>query len=130
MAVLNGTNLGVYIGGTIIAAAQDVSLSLSAEMIDITTKDSSAWRELLPGLRSGSMSCSGLIDFASANKDAIDLWSAYEDRSLLSLKFDDTGGGAEFTASGYITSLELSGGTEDTATFSATFELTGTISQA
>ena len=130
MAVFNGTNLGVYIGGTIIAAAQDVSLSLSAEMIDITTKDSAAFRELLPGLRSGSMSCNGLIDFGSANKDTIDLWDAYEGRSLLSLKFDDTGGGAEFTASGYITSLELSGGTEDTATFSATFELTGTISQA
>lgn len=130
MAVFNGTNLGVYISGTIIAAAQDVSLSLNMETIDVTTKDSSGWRELLAGVRSGSMSCSGLIDYGSANKDTLDLWAAFDNRTLLSLKFDDTGGGAEFSASGYLTSLEQSGGTEDTATFSATFELTGTITQA
>jgi hypothetical protein len=58
------------------------------------------------------------------------LWDAFNGRTSLSLKFDDTAGGAEFTASGFLTSLEQSGGTEDTATFSATFELTGVITQA
>lgn len=130
MAVFNGTNLGVYIGGTIIAAAQDVSLSLAMETIDVTTKDSDGWRELLAGLRSGTMSVSGLIDYNSTNKDTLDLWTAFSNRDALTLKFDDTAGGAEFSASGYLTSLEQSGGTEDTATFSATFELTGVITQA
>jgi len=59
MAIFNGTDLGVYIGSTLIAAATDVSLTLNAETIDITTKDSAAFRELLPGLRSGSVSVSG-----------------------------------------------------------------------
>ena len=60
MAIFNGTELGVYIGGTLIAAATDCSLSLNMETIDITTKDSSGYRELLGGLKSGSISCSGL----------------------------------------------------------------------
>jgi TP901-1 family phage major tail protein len=131
MAIFNGTELGVYIGGTLIAAAQDVSLSLNMETIDITTKDSSGYRELLGGLKSGSMSVSGLIDYLDAsNKDITDLWTAWENRDTLTLKFSkatETAGELSFSASGFITSLEQSGGTEDTATYSATFELTGAI---
>mgnify|MGYP001425253873 CR=1 FL=1 len=131
MAIFNGTELGVYIGGTLIAAAQDVSLSLNMETIDITTKDSSGYRELLAGMKSGSMSVSGLIDYLDAsNKDITDLWTAWENRDTLTLKFSkatETAGELSFSASGFITSLEQSGGTEDTATYSATFELTGAI---
>jgi TP901-1 family phage major tail protein len=133
MAIFNGTDLGVYIGSTLIAAATDVTLTLNAETIDITTKDSSAFRELLPGLRSGSMSVSGLIDYVDAsNKDFLDLYGAWESRTALVLKFSRSSlatGEASFSASGFVTSLEQSGGTEDTATYSATFELTGLIDE-
>ena len=54
MAIFNGTELGVYIGGTLIAAATDCSLSVSMETIDITTKDSAGLRELLGGYEIGS----------------------------------------------------------------------------
>ena len=134
MAIFNGTELGVYIDSTLIAAATDCSLSLNMETIDITTKDSAGYRELLGGLKSGSISVSGLIDYLDAsNKDITDLWTAWENRTSLTLKFskaNETTGELSFSASGFITSLEQSGGTEDTATFSATFELTGTITQA
>ena len=132
MAIFNGTNLGVYISDTLIAAAQDVSLSLSMETIDITTKDSAGYRELLAGLRSGSMSCNGLIDYVDAsNKDVTDLYAAWEARTELTLKFSsEITGDTSFTASGFLTSLEQSGGTEDTATYSATFELTGQVTDA
>ena len=132
MAIFNGTNLGVYISDTLIAAAQDVSLSLSMETIDITTKDSAGYRELLAGLRSGSMSCNGLIDYADAsNKDVTDLYAAWEGRTKLTLKFSsEITGDTSFTVDGFLTSLEQSGGTEDTATYSATFELTGQVTDA
>ena len=131
MAIFNGTELGVYIGTTLIAAATDCSLSLSAEVIDITTKDSAGFRELLPGLRSGSMSVSGLVDYVDAsNQDYTDLFTAFENRTLLTLKFSKATlatGEISIAAGAYLTSLEQSGGTEDTATYSATFELTGAI---
>ena len=132
MAIFNGTNLGVYISDTLIAAAQDVSLSLSMETIDITTKDSAGYRELLAGLRSGSMSCNGLIDYVDAsNKDVTDLYAAWEGRTKLTLKFSsEITGDTSFTVDGFLTSLEQSGGTEDTATYSATFELTGQVTDA
>jgi len=133
MAIFNGTDLGVYIGSTLIAAATDVSLTLNAETIDITTKDSAAFRELLPGLRSGSVSVSGLIDYVdSSNKDFLDLYGAWEARTELTLKFSKatlSTGEASFQGNALLTSLEQSGGTEDTASYSATFELTGVIDE-
>jgi TP901-1 family phage major tail protein len=133
MAIFNGTDLGVYIDQVLIAAATDVSLTLNAETIDITTKDSAAFRELLPGVRSGSISVSGLIDYVDAsNRDTLNLYDAWENRSVLALKFSKATlgtGEASFSANGFITSLEQSGGTEDTASYSATFELTGTIDE-
>ena len=132
MAIFNGTNLGVYMGGTLIAAATDCSLSLNMETIDITTKDSAGYRELLAGLRSGSISVSGLIDYTDAsNKDVTDLYDAWEGRTELTLKFSsELSGDESYTANGFLTSLEQSGGTEDTATYSATFELTGEVTEA
>lgn len=131
MAIFNGTNLGVYMDGTIIAAATDCSLSLNMETIDITTKDSAGYRELLAGMRSGSISVSGLIDYQSADKDTVDLYTAWENRTSLTLKFSsEITSDTSFTASGFLTSLEQSGGTEDTATYSATFELTGEVTDA
>ena len=131
MAIFNGTELGVYIDSALIAAATDCSLSLNMETIDITTKDSAGYRELLGGLKSGSISCSGLIDYLDeSNKDITDLWTAWENRTSLTLKFskaNEATGELSFSASGFITSLEQSGGTEDTATYSVTFELTGAI---
>ena len=130
MAIFNGTELGVYIDDVLIGAATDCSLSLNMETIDITTKDSLGYRELLGGLKSGSISCSGLIDYIDTNKDIADLWTAWENRASLTLKFskdNEATGDLSFSASGFITSLEQSGGTEDTATYSATFELTGAI---
>ena len=131
MAIFNGTELGVYIDDTLIAAATDCSLSLSMETIDITTKDSAGWRELLAGTRSGSISCSGLIDYTDAsNKDTTDLFVAFENRTSLTLAFqkaNEVTGDLAFTCVGFLTSLEQSGGTEDTATYSATFEISGVI---
>ena len=131
MAVFNGTNLGVYVDGTIIAAATDCSLSLNMDTIDITTKDSAGYRELLAGLRSGSMSCNGLIDYQSSNTDTVDLVAAWTNRTALTLKFsNELTGDQSYTASGFLTSLEQSGGTEDTATYSASFELSGVVTPA
>lgn len=131
MATFNGTNLGVYIGGTLIGASTECSLSLSMETIDVSTKDSDAWRYLLAGMRSGSVSVSGLIDYAGGTYDVPDLFAAFTGRTALTLKFstEDTGD-QSYTASAFITSLEQSAGTEDTATYSATFELSGVITPA
>ena len=132
MAVFNATLLGVYVEDTLVAAAQDVSVSMSVETIDVTTKDSAGYRELLGGLRSASFSVNGLIDYTeSTNESTADLATTLLARTAVTLKFStEVTGDQSVSAEAICTSLELSGGTEDTATYSATFEATGTVSLA
>ena len=132
MAVFNATLLSVYVEGTLVGAAQDVSVSMSVETIDITTKDSSGYRELLGGLRTASFSVNGLIDYTEAtNESTADLATTLLARTAVILKFStEVTGDQSVSARAICTSLELSGGTEDTATYSATFEGTGEVTLA
>ena len=43
--------------------------------------------------------------------------------------FDDASDDYNYTCNGFCTSLEVSAGTEDNVTYSATFEITGAITQ-
>lgn len=139
MATFNGTKLGIYIGDEgdptetweLIAAATDCSLSLSAEVIDVSTKDSGAWRQLLAGMRSASMSTSGLIDYTASNKNLSDLFAAFNSRTRLHLRFSNAvSGDQRYECYGYLTSLEQSAGMEDTATYSASLEIDGAVTAA
>jgi len=87
----------------------------------------------LPGLKSASMSVSGL--FA---EDATNGYNQLIDHQLAGDKlfviFTNTGGGAtanagdeQFDIEGYISSLEQTAGVEDNVGFSMTIEVTGTV---
>ena len=54
MAIINGTVWLLALGGTDLPDQTEGSISFNMDMIDITTKDSSGMRELLPGFFSGS----------------------------------------------------------------------------
>jgi predicted secreted protein len=125
--IINGTLLGVYAGGTLIAHATEGSISLSMDTRDATTKSSSGYRDLLEGTRSGSISVSALY----ANDAAYgvgDLMTSFAARSTLVVKFSTEVSGDDYwSATCYMTSLEVSAATEDNATYSATFEISGTV---
>ena len=127
MAIFNGTVYIVSIAGTAMPDQTEGSISLSMETRDITTKGSSGFRELLEGLRSGSISVSGLVD--DTTSAVTTLMTHFTARSNFAIKFGvDTGTHDDvFAATAYCTSIETSAGTEDNVTYSATFELTGAI---
>ena len=125
--VMNGTLMGVYIGSTLIAHSTEGSISLSMDTRDISSKDSAGARALLEGMKSGSISVSALYSEDGAY-GADELYTAMAARTPLQVKFSTEVSGDHFwSASSYLTSLEVSASTEDNVTFSATFELTGTI---
>lgn len=130
MAIMNGTKLAVYNGTTKLAHATDCSLELSMDMIDTTTKDSAGWKDGLPGLRSWNLSSSHLYE-DSAVQGLDELWAAYNARTPLTVRFSTEVVGEErFTGSVYVTSISLSGGVEDAAAYSVTFEGTGALTKA
>lgn len=125
--VMNGTLMTVTVGGTAIDMQTECSISLSMETRDITSKDSSGFRELLEGLRSGSVTFSAL--HAEDNTYNIDdLFTLWNTRASATVNFTTANtGDKEFSATAYLTSFEQSAGTEDNVTISGTFELTGAI---
>jgi predicted secreted protein len=131
MAILNGTVFLLTIGGTALPDQTEGSISINMETRDITTKDSAGYRELLGGLRSGTISVSGLIDDDDAGGAGGTLFTTLSNRTSVALVFgfDTATDDYNYTCNGFCTSLEVSAGTEDNVTYSATFEITSTITQ-
>ena len=131
MAILNGTVFLLKVAGTALPDQTEGSISISMETRDITTKDSTGYRELLGGLKSGSISVSGLVDEDGSGGAGGTLFTTLDARTAVALVFgfDDASDDYNYTCNAFCTSLEVSGSTEDNVTYSATFEITGAITQ-
>lgn len=147
MAILNGTVYVLKMGtdGAEVQFADQTegSLSMNMETRDITTKGSSGYRELLGGLRSASLSFSGLVDstltatgdlaFLMDQVTGHDTAANARTSTHVLFGFDAAASGDSdslFEGDAFITSIEVSAGTEDNVSVSATLEFTGAITYA
>ena len=139
MAIFNGTDLILKVSPSSGGAeaklmhSQNVSLSINTDTIDISTKDSAGFRDLLGGQKSFSLSADGLMDFeaTAGDTDVAELFDQMMDRTAVSFTFAlATPAGYTITGDGFITSLEISGGNEDAPTYSVSLEGTGAITQS
>tara|TARA_R110002167_G_scaffold366154_1_gene593297 strand:- start:18281 stop:18682 length:402 start_codon:yes stop_codon:yes gene_type:complete len=128
--IINGTDLLVYVGGAAITHSTSASISFSMETRDASTKDSDGYREILEGQRSWTIEAEGMTAL-----DAVEgfeqLYTAWLNRTVLTVKFG-TGDVADqfYQGTGYCTSLSMDSGVEDSSTFSASFEMSGTVTLA
>lgn len=131
MAIINGTVFLLSIGGTALPDQTEGSISISMETRDITTKDSNGFRELLEGVRSGSISVSGLVDDDGAGGAGSDLFATLNGRAKVAIVFglDGATDDYNYSCNAFCTSLEVSAATEDNVTYSASFEITGAITE-
>jgi TP901-1 family phage major tail protein len=135
MAIINGTVFLLKIGadGSEVAVPDQTegSISISMETRDITTKDSSGFRELLESTRSASISISGLVDDDGAGGAGADLFAVLNSRATTHVIFglDGASDDYHYECDAFVTSLEISAGTEDNVTYSATLEVTGAITE-
>ena len=136
--IFNGTDLILKVspsdGGTEakLMHSQNVSLSMNVDTIDISTKDSAGWRDLLGGQKSFSLSADGLMDFSATagDTDVAELFDQMFDRTAVDFTFAlSTPAGYTITGDGFITSLEISGGTEDAPTYSCSIEGSGELTK-
>jgi|TARA_R110001606_G_scaffold393744_1_gene563979 predicted secreted protein len=140
MAILNGTELKVYSAGTtnLVAFAQNCTLNVNHSPREITNKESAGYKEILEGLRDFSLDVDGA--YAWTNAAGAALTDGVDDvletnvlnaRQAVSFIFGDTAATSDisYSGSGFITSVSLTGGTEDTATYSMSIEGTGILNQ-
>lgn len=125
--IINGTDLLVYVGGTAITHSTSASISFSMETRDASTKDSAGYREILEGQRSFTIEAEAMtaLDAAQGFEELFAAWVA---RTALTIKFGTADAADQFyQGTGYCTSLSMDSGVEDSSTFSASFEMTGTV---
>ena len=134
MALINGTDLILKVGTSdsteaIVAHATNCSLDLSMSERDITTKDSAGWKQIEGGLREWNVSTDALYDATALFETLFDL---VEGNTLIFIEFtlqSPETGEYIYTGEGYISSLALSGGVEDTATYSVSITGTGALTK-
>jgi len=137
--VMNGTDVVIQISedsGTTydtIGKCTSCSLSVSREVRDVTTKDSSAWQENLAGLKSWSVSFEGLVTYNTETDidKPNDLYTLLSNGTEVKIKFGSTTTDEyDYTGDAYLTSYEQEAGTEDNNSFSGSFTGTGALTQA
>jgi TP901-1 family phage major tail protein len=126
MAVYNGTAQILKMDNTQLAELTNVTMSMNQDVFETTSKESAGWKEIMPGLRDITYSAEGLADFVAANKDLTDIFTAYNNRTMVQIIWTNlTAGNTSVTQSAYITSCEVSAPMEDVATYSIEFTGSG-----
>lgn len=70
MALVKGTDLRIYIGGTagaggkLLVAETSCDIELSTTMIETSSKDSGAWKTQIPGRKSWGLSATVQLDYS------------------------------------------------------------------
>jgi len=138
--IINGSNLKVTlaaVGATevMVDNLTDCSISTNVDLRDTTTKSNAGYKAVLPGMMEATMSFSGMFanDATNGFHELFDFQNAKTQLDVKLTQIVGSGstpnvGDMEFEAKGYITSLDLTGGTEDNATFSCSIQLVETIS--
>ena len=126
MSKKNGTSLMIYVDvsstPTPIAGSTENSMSVNGETIDVTTKDSLGWKEILPGLRSWGFKGSGKFDDA-ASFGFSDLFAMFLAGVAVQVRFSfEDSGDPYWYGEAVLTSLELTAPMEKEVTFSYSLE--------
>lgn len=141
--IINGSQYTVMFDGTTPVIADnvtDLSVSISTETRDTTTKNNGGYRALLPGLKSLTVNFTAyyandatngfdelMADFLTGTKQKVKVssidWAA-------SPSATEIAGDMEISFDAYITSLELSAGTEDNTSYTCTLECVSAITYA
>jgi len=73
MAKFNGTEFKAYIVGTpnkLIKGTTGLDITVSVAEIDVSTKDSLGWKEIIGGQKSWSASFTGIVDYTEGSDEA------------------------------------------------------------
>lgn len=126
----NGSLLGIYDGGILIAYGMSTELGMSMGTRDTTNKSSGGWASNKESTK--SWQASGTFLFAEdAAHGFSDLFASYTARTEIVLKiWSGVSGDNWYTGNARITDLSMSGGVEDNQTFSASFTGNGALTEA
>jgi hypothetical protein len=130
MAIQNGTLIKLYDSSTVIALLTSSDMTLEREMLDVTNKDSSNWKENLAGVRSFSFSAE-LFNDPAQTYNLEDLYTKWEAGTVITMKLSsELTGEKKFTGSVLINNISLSTPANQASTVTVDFTGTGALVMA
>ena len=136
---INGTELGCYIDGTLVAYSTSATLNVNHTPRSTSNKEDGGWETAMEGYRSWDVSCDALYAWldpagsAISNETLSEIFTAYiTTRASFTLTFgvtSSTTGDTKYTGTAWLTSASLSAPNEDTSTFSVSFQGSGELTQ-
>lgn len=119
LLTVNATDIGIYIGGVKIGSAESGDFSFKRDTRDAFSKDSAGWDETEPGKKSWDISGNCKFRFDSALYDAGDIVECMISGTKVAVKFStEVTGDWKISGTAQFVDFKLSGGAEETATFS------------
>tara|TARA_R100001440_G_scaffold15143_6_gene25699 strand:- start:2481 stop:2918 length:438 start_codon:yes stop_codon:yes gene_type:complete len=135
---INGTNLGVYVGGTLIGFATSATINVNQSLRSTSSKASGGWEENMEGIRNFDVSTDALYLYTNADGSAVseitadELYAHIHNRTSFTLKFGvgtTASGDINYQGTAFVTSISVSAPMEDTATYSVSFQGSGALTE-
>tara|TARA_R110000764_G_scaffold89351_1_gene170815 strand:+ start:397 stop:849 length:453 start_codon:yes stop_codon:yes gene_type:complete len=137
--LINGSDLRIMLAAdgsapVMVDNITDCSISVSSEMKDTSVKEDGGFKAVLPGRVSSTINFTAYFEEA-ATTGYVQIMPLQLAGTKLDAKFTQMNGVATaenpgnfaFTFEAYVVSCDLNGGVEDTATYSVSLEVVGTI---
>lgn len=129
MAVKNGTDILLQVGGTIVNATTNHTFDMSVDMIDTTTKDSNGSKEYIAGEDDATITVEGKYD-PVATYSYSTIFTAIKAKAAVTLTFGlDQSGDKAYRMSGLMSNLSLNGPKNEAGTWTATYQKTGPVAE-
>jgi predicted secreted protein len=126
--IINGRLWTLHSNAVAITHLKSLTVNQSGETIDVTSHDSSGWKDKLMGDKSWSMDVEFWMDFSAAGENIDELeadWNSGTSQTVLATTAVQ--GDSTVTGSAFITSISKSGSTGDAVSVSVTYEGTGAL---
>jgi predicted secreted protein len=127
--IYNGTLIGIYVGGTLIAKSTSCSLEITQATRNTTTKDSNRWEEALSGLRSWNVS-GDFLDAEDAAYRFDDLFALLNGTPVTVRMSSEVSGDKYYTGSAILTTLSREAPMEENVSGAYAFKGTGALTEA
>ena len=124
---IRGLEIFLYVNGTAVGGQRGASLSMSADELDVTDKNTTGYKKFLVGLKEWSISCDGLVVAGEAGYDA--LFNAFIAGNVIEVELKKADGTFGYKGPVVISSMDLDALYDDALTYSCELKGAGDLTQ-
>jgi len=128
MPVINATSFLLLKDTTVVGHSKSTSFNVNVDLPESTSKDSGGWKEVIPGVKSGTVSCECLTDYSDtlSFEDLTDMM-ILKQKAVFYFK-DPINTKLVLRGEGFIQSIDETAEFETATSFNLEINLTGVFS--